>query len=104
MAIQLPDHLSQVLQNGQGLSQRCYRGRFAPTPSGPLHLGNVRTALLSWLRARLNNGQWLLRVDDLDTPRIRTGSIESVLQDLRWLGLNWDGPVVLQSRRRVHPS
>jgi glutamyl-tRNA synthetase len=100
MAIKLPDHLNQVLQNGQGLSQQGYRGRFAPTPSGPLHLGNVRTALLSWLRARLNNGQWLLRVDDLDTPRIRSGAIESVLKDLRWLGLNWDEPVVLQSRRR----
>lgn len=100
MAIQLPDHLSQVLQNGQRLRQQGYRGRFAPTPSGPLHLGNVRTALLSWLRARLSNGQWLLRVDDLDTPRIRPGAIESVLQDLRWLGLDWDGPVVLQSRRR----
>ena len=60
----------------------------------------MRTALLSWLRARLFNGQWLLRVDDLDTPRIRPGAIESVLQDLRWLGLNWDGPLVLQSRRR----
>ena len=100
MAIKLPDHLNQVLENGQGLSQQGYRGRFAPTPSGPLHLGNVRTALLSWLRARLNNGQWLLRVDDLDTPRIRSGAIESVLKDLRWLGLNWDEPVVLQSRRR----
>ena len=100
MAIQLPDHLSQVLQNGQRLRQQGYRGRFAPTPSGPLHLGNVRTALLSWLRARLSNGQWLLRVDDLDTPRIRPGAIESVLQDLRWLGLNWDGPLVMQSRRR----
>ncbi|MDG1061096.1 MAG: tRNA glutamyl-Q(34) synthetase GluQRS [Synechococcus sp. cluster3_bin.96] len=98
--MQLPDHLSQVLQNGQRLRQQGYRGRFAPTPSGPLHLGNVRTALLSWLRARLSNGQWLLRVDDLDTPRIRPGAIESVLQDLRWLGLNWDGPLVLQSRRR----
>ena len=100
MAIELPDHLSQVLQNGQGLSQQGYRGRFAPTPSGPLHLGNVRTALLSWLRARLNNGQWLLRVDDLDTPRIRSDAIESLRQDLCWLGLYWDGPPVLQSSRR----
>ena len=100
MAIQLPDHLIQVLENGQRLRQQGYRGRFAPTPSGPLHLGNVRTALLSWLRARLRNGQWLLRVDDLDTARIRSGAVESVLQDLRWLGLHWDGPLVLQSKRR----
>ncbi len=100
MAVKLPDHLNHVLKNGQGLSQRGYRGRFAPTPSGPLHLGNVRTALLSWLRARLNNGQWLLRMDDLDTPRIRSGAIESVLEDLRWLGLHWDEPVVFQSKRR----
>ncbi len=100
MAVKLPDHLNHVLTNGQGLSQRGYRGRFAPTPSGPLHLGNVRTALLSWLRARLNNGQWLLRMDDLDTPRIRSGAIESVLEDLRWLGLHWDEPVVFQSKRR----
>lgn len=100
MAFELPDHLSRVLQNGQRLRQQGYRGRFAPTPSGPLHLGNVRTALLSWLHARVNNGQWLLRVDDLDTPRIRSGATESVLQDLRWLGLHWDGPLVLQSRRR----
>ena len=100
MALELPDHLSQVLQNGQELREQGYRGRFAPTPSGPLHLGNVRTALLSWLRARLNSGQWLLRVDDLDTPRIRSGAIESLQQDLRWLGLDWDGPVVLQSQRR----
>ena len=100
MALELPDHLSQGLQNGQELREQRYRGRFAPTPSGPLHLGNVRTALLSWLRARLNSGQWLLRVDDLDTQRIRSGAIESLQQDLRWLGLDWDGPVVLQSQRR----
>ncbi len=100
MATDLPDHLSQVLQSGQALRRQGYRGRFAPTPSGPLHLGNVRTALLSWLRARLENGQWLLRVDDLDTPRNRPGAMESILRDLRWLGLTWDGPLLLQSSRR----
>ena len=100
MGIDLPDHLLHVLQGGLNLRQEGYRGRFAPTPSGPLHLGNLRTALLSWLRARLENGQWLLRIDDLDTLRIRPGSIESLLQDLRWLGLSWDGPFFLQSSRR----
>ena len=96
----LPDHLQAVFEQGQRLHQQGYRGRFAPTPSGPLHLGNLRTALISWLHARLQGGEWLLRIDDLDTPRIRAGAIASAQQDLRWLGLFWDGPVLLQSQRR----
>lgn len=98
--IELPDHLSEVLEQGRSLSEQGYRGRFAPTPSGPLHLGNLRTALLSWLCARLENGQWLLRIDDLDTPRVRSGAIASIQRDLRWLGLSWDGQAVFQSGRR----
>ena len=96
----LPDHLQRHVLAGDALRQQGYRGRFAPTPSGPLHLGNLRTALVSWLVARLAQGQWQLRVDDLDTPRVRAGAIDSALGDLRWLGLHWDGPVVLQSERR----
>ena len=95
-----PDHLQAVFEHGQRTRQQGYRGRFAPTPSGPLHLGNLRTALISWLHARLQGGEWLLRIDDLDTPRIRAGAIASAQQDLRWLGLFWDGPVLLQSQRR----
>jgi glutamyl-tRNA synthetase len=75
-------------------------GRFAPTPSGPLHLGNLRTALWSWLDARLTGAAWLLRIDDLDRPRVRPGAIEAIIHDLQALGLAWDGPVLRQSDRR----
>lgn len=94
---ELVDHLNQV----QSLRGKVYRGRFAPSPTGPLHLGNLRTALISWLRARLNRGEWLLRIDDLDTPRNRPGSIENIQSDLLWIGLDWDGPMILQSERRA---
>ena len=97
---ELPDHLYEQMEAGQRLRNQGYRGRFAPSPTGPLHLGNLCTALVSWLQARLANGAWLLRVDDLDQPRNRVGAVESLQQDLHWLGLDWDGPVVFQSRRR----
>lgn len=72
-----------------------YRGRFAPSPTGPLHLGNARTALLSWLAARAERGAWLMRVEDLDGPRVRPGMEARLLGELRWLGLDWDeGPDV----------
>jgi glutamyl-tRNA synthetase len=69
------------------------RGRYAPSPTGDLHLGNLRTALLAWLFARIAGGQFVLRIEDLDRPRVRPGSTERMLHDLRWLGLDWDeGP------------
>ena len=69
------------------------RGRYAPSPSGDLHLGNLRTALLAWLFARIVGGQFVLRMEDLDRPRVRPGSAWRILSDLRWLGLDWDeGP------------
>lgn len=99
-AVHLPGHLAELI--GAGLEQRRtgYRGRFAPSPTGALHRGNLRTALLSWLDARLSGGAWLLRIDDLDTPRNRPGAEESILADLRWLGLHWDGPLLRQSAAR----
>ena len=96
----VPKHLQQHLEAGRALAaQGGYRGRFAPSPTGLLHLGNLQTALLSWLAARQAGGAWLLRIDDLDTPRNRSGAIEAIEQDLLWLGLTWDGPMVLQSER-----
>lgn len=71
------------------------RGRYAPSPTGALHLGNLRTALLAWLFARAAGGTFVLRVEDLDLPRVRPGASEQMLADLRWLGLDWDeGPDV----------
>lgn len=75
--------------------QESPRGRYAPSPSGDLHLGNLRTALLAWLFARCAGGQFVLRVEDLDRPRVRQGATQRMLDDLRWLGIDWDeGPDV----------
>lgn len=73
-------------------------GRFAPSPSGDLHVGNLRTALLAWLFARSTGRRALVRVEDLD--RVREGSEQRQLEDLAALGLEWDGPIVRQSERR----
>jgi glutamyl-tRNA synthetase len=74
-------------------------GRFAPSPTGDLHLGNLRTALLAWLFARSAGGRFLMRMEDLDTGRVRPGAEERQLADLRAIGIDWDGPVVRQSER-----
>jgi len=74
-------------------------GRFAPSPTGTLHLGNLRTALLAWLFARSAGGRFLIRMEDLDTGRVRPGSAEEQLADLAAIGLDWDGDVVFQSAR-----
>lgn len=74
-------------------------GRFAPSPSGPLHLGNLRTALAAWLFARAAGSEFLLRIEDLDRERSRTEHEESQLADLRAIGLDWDGAIMRQSVR-----
>lgn len=72
-----------------------YRGRFAPSPTGALHLGSALTALLAWLHARAAGGTFVMRVEDLDGPRVVPGAEAGQLDDLRWLGLDWDeGPDV----------
>jgi len=75
------------------------RGRYAPSPTGRLHLGNLRTALLAWLGARSRGAEFLVRVEDLDRGRSRQHFIEEQLEELRLLGLDWDGEPVLQSQR-----
>ncbi len=74
-------------------------GRFAPSPTGRMHLGNVFSALLSWLSARAQGGTWLLRIEDIDPQRSRHEYADMLMDDLQWLGLEWDGEPCWQSRR-----
>ena len=76
-----------------------YRGRFAPSPTGPLHLGSVLAAFGSWLLARHAGGEWWVRVEDLDPPREIAGASERQLRTLEAFGLRADGPIVFQSTR-----
>jgi glutamyl-Q tRNA(Asp) synthetase len=76
-----------------------HTGRFAPSPTGPLHLGSLVAAVGSWLYARAEGGRWLVRVEDIDTPRVIPGSAEEILSALERYGLDWDGEVVWQSER-----
>lgn len=74
-------------------------GRYAPSPTGELHIGNLRTALVAWLAARSRGAEFLMRVEDLDSGRSREKWVDVQLEELRGLGIDWDGPVVFQSRR-----
>src|SRR5258706_15575836 len=77
--------------------------RLAPSPTGALHLGNARTFLVNWLLARQNGWEILLRIEDLDGPRVKAGADRQAMEDLRWLGLGWDrGPVYQSPRKAVY--
>ncbi len=76
-----------------------YTGRFAPSPTGPLHFGSLFAAIASYVDARANHGLWLLRMEDLDPPREPEGAAERILQQLQDFSLNWDGDVLYQSSR-----
>ncbi len=95
------------------MKRQSIRGRYAPSPTGDLHLGNVRTALLAWLFARKAGGAFVLRVEDLDRPRVRPGATARMLEDLRWLGLDWDegpdcggpfGPYLQSERQAIYDA
>lgn len=79
-----------------------YVGRLAPSPTGALHLGNVRTFMIAWLRARQANGKVVLRIEDLDHPRHKAGATAQAIDDLRWLGFDWDEEYVQSERGQLY--
>lgn len=89
----------QDLIHAEGLRTKPVVGRFAPSPTGPLHVGSLVAAVGSYLMAKRVGGSWLLRMEDLDTPRVVPGMADDILRTLETLGLFWDGDIVYQSKR-----
>ena len=82
-----------------------YVGRFAPSPTGPLHFGSLVAAVASYLQARIHNGLWLLRIEDIDPPREQAGSAGEIVEALERYGFEWDGDVIFQSTNaQAHQS
>ena len=79
-----------------------YVGRLAPSPTGALHLGNVRTFLIAYLRARSLGGKVIFRMEDLDHPRDKIGAAEEAIEDLKWLGFDWDEYYVQSERKHIY--
>jgi len=77
-------------------------GRLAPSPTGAQHIGNARTFLIAWLQARSKGGRILLRIEDIDSPRVKPGAERQAREDLQWLGLDWDREPVVQTNRLDH--
>ncbi len=102
---------SSLVTRHSSLLTRHYRGRLAPSPTGALHLGNARTFMIAWLRARSQGGEVVLRMEDLDHPKNKPGAAAAAIEDLRWLGFDWDegpdvggpcGPYVQTARRALY--
>jgi glutamyl-tRNA synthetase len=87
---------------GLGERERPYVGRLAPSPTGSLHLGNARTFMVAWLRARSQGGKVVFRMEDLDHPRDKPGAAAAAVEDLRWLGFDWDEEHVQSERREIY--
>lgn len=81
-----------------------YVGRLAPSPTGALHLGNVRTFMIAWLRARACGGKVILRTEDLDHPKDKPGAAAQAIEDLQWLGFDWDEEYVQSTRKDIYRS
>src|SRR5471030_1426742 len=93
--------VKSVVKNPDSVAgSSAYRGRLAPSPTGLLHLGHARTFWVAAQRTRAAHGTLLLRSDDLDAVRFRLDFVDAMIEDMRWLGLNWEEPMISQSQRR----
>ena len=92
--------MDQVLDGP--VTERRYVGRLAPSPTGALHLGNARTFMVAWLRARSQGGRVVMRMEDLDHPRDKPGAALAATEDLRWLGFDWDDEFVQSARKAIY--
>lgn len=88
-----------MLTSSPSTNQRI--GRLAPSPTGALHMGNIRTFMIAWLQMRSCGGKLLLRIEDLDHPKHKAGADDAIMEELRWLGFDWDGEVLWQSQRQA---
>lgn len=90
--------MEEVLEKGMTR----YVGRLAPSPTGALHLGNVRTFMIAWLRARSQGGKVIFRMEDLDHPKDKPGAAAQAIEDLKWLGFDWDEEYVQSKRKQIY--